>query len=423
MVSICQAVHHLWNGKNNAKVLIFKGKGGMMPKLIHNAKVYSPSGQLDPGWLLIEGRLIAALGADTPPETFRTEGVEQIDAGGKHLLPGFIDLHLHGALGHDVMDASKSGLREIAGFLPAHGVTSFLAATWTAPDETILGALEAISDGYGSNPGGATLLGAYLEGPYINPNRAGAQVADFIRSPSNRDMVRRFLDTEMVRVVVLAPENPENFWLMEECDRLGIAVSAGHTSATYDEMQVAVKHGVRHVTHCFNVMGILHHRNPGVIGAALTMPELRCELIPDNIHVHPAVQKILYQAKGPYGMLLVSDSLRVTGLPDGEYVLDNRTVFKDQGHVHLANGTLAGSCLTLDQGLRNFSDNVRRPLTEIWPVVSLTPARAAGIAHKKGVLEVGHDADLVLLDDQMQVTLTIVEGKVAFEAQASNLQA
>lgn len=385
-------------------------------KLIQNAQVYSPTGVLSPGWLLIEDRRIAALGAGTPPDTLVPQGVEEIDARGNHLLPGFIDLHLHGALGHDAMDASKAGLREIAGFLSSHGVTSFLAATWTASDEAIFETLQTISEVYGSNPGGATLLGAYLEGPYLNPNRAGAQTADFIRSPSNRDVIRRFLDTKMVRMVVLAPENPENLWLMDECDSRGIAVSAGHTSATYEEMQVAVRHGVHHVTHCFNAMGILHHRSPGIIGAALTMPEIRCELIADNIHVHPAVQKILYQSKGPFGMLLVSDSLRVTGLPDGEYTLDNRAVFMEDGHVHLANGTLAGSCLTLDQGFRNFSENVRRPLSEIWPITSLTPARAIGIAHKKGTLEAGHDADLVLLDDELKVTMTVVEGRIVFKA-------
>lgn len=394
----------------------------IQPKLLHNAQVFSPTGVFSPGWLLIEGRLIAALGSGLPPQTLLSPEIEQIDALGKQLLPGFIDIHIHGALGYDVMDASKEGLRAIAEFLPRHGVTSFLAATWTASDEAIISALHTISDVYGSTPGGATLLGAYLEGPYLNPNRAGAQMADLIRSPSNRDDIGRFLDTEMVRMVVLAPENPENFWLMEECSRRGIAVAAGHTSATFEEMQVAVKHGVHHATHCFNAMGILHHRSPGVIGAALTLPEIRCELIADNIHVHPAVQRILYQMKGPYGMLLISDGLRVTGLPDGEYTLDDRTVFMDQGHVHLANGTLAGSCLTLDQALRNFSDNVRRPLSEIWPVVNLTPARAAGIAHKKGVLEIGHDADLVLLDE-LQVAMTIVEGKIVYQASASNLQA
>ncbi|MHB8192098.1 MAG: N-acetylglucosamine-6-phosphate deacetylase [Bellilinea sp.] len=388
----------------------------IQPILIHNAQIYSPTGLFQPGWLLIEGRAIGTLAAGIPPDTLLTTRIKQINAYGKHLLPGFIDLHIHGALGHDVMDASNDGLREIAAFLPRHGVTSFLAATWTAAEEDIFRVIQTISDVYGSNPGSASLLGAYLEGPFLNPNRAGSHAAELIRSPSNRELISQLLDTEMVRMLVLAPENPENLWLMDECARRGIAVSAGHTAATYEEMQVAVQHGVRHVTHCFNAMGVMHHRNPGVIGAALTMPEIRCELIADNIHVHPAVQKILYQAKGPYGMMLVSDSIRVTGMPDGEYSLDSRMVTMELGSAHLADGTLAGSCTPLDQGLRNFYNNIRRPLTEIWPVVTLTAARAAGIAHQKGVLEVGHDADLVLLDDDLQVVLTIVEGKIAYQA-------
>jgi N-acetylglucosamine-6-phosphate deacetylase len=386
--------------------------------LIYNARVYSPTGLLDPGWLLIEGRSIAAQAAGQPPETFRSPEVEQIDAAGMHLLPGFIDVHIHGALGHDFMDASLEGYHEIARFLPAHGVTSFLAATWAAPEDKIMKVLQTVSDAYGSIPGGASLLGAYIEGPYLNPNRAGAQQAKFIHTPTDQEAILQFLNTEMVKVVVLAPEVPENLWLVDECVSRGITVSAGHTAATYEEMQVAVEHGLRHITHCFNAMGSMHHRKPGVIGAALTMPELRCELIADNVHVHPAVQKILYQAKGPYATVLISDAIRVTGLPDGEYNLDDRTVLLDKGTVRLADGTLAGSCLTLDQGLRNFADATRRPLTEIWPVVSLAPARAIGIAHQKGVLEVGHDADLVLLDEDLQVAMTVVEGKIVYQAQA-----
>jgi len=390
--------------------------------LVQNARVFSPTGLMDPGWLITEGRSIASLGTGKPPESYMTPDVNIIEASGKNLLPGFIDIHIHGALGCDTMDGSVESLRTIACSLPSHGVTSFLAATWAANDKALEKALQAVSDAYGSTINGANLLGAYLEGPYLNPNRAGAQAASQIRSAADHEAILKLLDTEMIRVVVLAPENPENLWLVDECARRGITVSAGHTAATFEEMQAAVNHGLRHISHCFNAMGTLHHRNPGVIGAALTMPELRCELIADNIHVHPAVQNILYQAKGPYGMMLISDSIRVTGLPDGEYPLGDRSVFLEKGRVHLADGTLAGSCLSLDQALRNFLNNVRRPLTEIWPVVSLTAARAVGIAHRKGVLEVGHDADLVLLDDEMQVVMTIVEGRPVYTAQASNLQ-
>lgn len=384
--------------------------------LFQNSRVYSPTTVFEPGWLLVEGRSIAALGIDSPPAAILADDLQLIDAQGLDLLPGFIDMHVHGALGHDVMDASAEGLQAIARHLARHGVTSFLAATWTAPDAEIGRALEAIRKVYGQIAGGATLIGAYLEGPYLNPNRAGAQAHSNIRSASDRETAQKFLADEMVRVVVLAPENPENLWMIEECTRNGITVSAGHTAATYEEMQVAVSHGVRHLTHCFNAMGALHHRQPGVVGAGLTMPELRCELIADNIHVHPAAQQILFQAKGAYGMLLVSDSTRASGLPDGEYDHDQRKVIVKGDSVRLADGTLAGSLLNLDQALKNFSANVRRPLSEIWPVVSLTPARAIGIAHQKGVLEAGHDADLVLLDADLNVRMTMAEGRIVYQA-------
>jgi len=384
--------------------------------LFQNARVFSPTTVFEPGWLLVEGRSIAALGNDSPPAAILADDLQVIDAQGLDLLPGFIDMHVHGALGHDVMDASQDGLQAIARHLAQHVVTSFLAATWTAPDAEISRALEAIRKVYGQIAGGATLIGAYLEGPYLNPNRAGAQVHSQIRSASDRETAQKFLADEMVRVVVLAPENPENLWMIEECTRNGITVSAGHTAATYEEMQVAVSHGVRHLTHCFNAMGALHHRQPGVVGAGLTMPELRCELIADNIHVHPAAQQILFQAKGAYGMLLVSDSTRASGLPDGEYDHDQRKVIVMGDSVRLTDGTLAGSLLNLDQALKNFSANVRRPLSEIWPVVSLTPARAIGIAHQKGVLEAGHDADLVLLDADLNVRTTMAEGRIVYQA-------
>ena len=390
--------------------------------LFKNVRVFSPTGIYEPGWLLVEGREIASMGSGTPPAPLLTADVRTIDASGLNLLPGFIDLHVHGALGQDTMDASPEGLEIIGRYLVQHGVTSFLAATWTATDDRINGALQAIGKVYGQIQNGATLLGAYLEGPYLNPNRAGAQAHEFIRSAADHEAARQWIDDEMVRVVVLAPENPENLWLVEECARKGITVAAGHTAATYEEMQVAVTRGVRHLSHCFNAMGNLHHRQPGVIGAGLTMPELRCELIADNVHVHPAVQQILYQAKGAYGMLLVSDCTRTTGLPDGEYDLDSRRVVVKDDIVRLSDGTLAGSRLALDQALRNFSTNVHRPLSELWPVVSLTPARTIGIAHQKGVLELGHDADLVLLDDAHQVQLTMTEGSIVYQAQASNLQ-
>jgi len=239
---------------------------------------------------------------------------------------------------------------------------------------------------------------------------------DHIHPAVDRAEVLELLDTNMVTILVLAPEFPENIWLIDECIRRSISVSAGHTAATYEQMQVAVERGVCQVTHCFNAMNPLHHRQPGVVGAAMTMPELRCELIADNVHVHPLLQRILYQLRGAQGILLVSDSTCCAGLPDGEYDLDGRKVNLKNGAVHLPDGTLAGSVLTLDRAVRNFMANVNSSLGEALACASLYPARAAGVAHRKGTLEPGKDADMILLDADLQVRMTVVEGEIIYKA-------
>ncbi len=385
-----------------------------MTILIWNAKLYTPNGIISPGWLRIENRTITRLGSGQPPAAELEQAQESINAHQHHLLPGLIDLHIHGAMGYEFMDGQPQAVQKIAQFLVQHGVTSFLATTWAAPQAALLKTLDAIGNAYGQIRNGATLLGAYLEGPYMNPNRAGAQAIQFIRLATVRQEAFSLINHEMVRVVSLAPELPENFWLIDTFVSRGITVAAGHTSATYQQMQVAVQHGVSLLTHCFNAMSPFHHREPGVVGAGMSMPELRCELIADNVHVHPVAQRILYQLRGCEGIVLVSDSTRVTGLPDGQYILDNRPVQVKQGKVSLLDGTLAGSGLTLDQALFNFTDAVGIPLEKSILSASLYPARVIGIAHQKGSLEPGKDADLFLMDDERNILFTMVEGKMVY---------
>src|SRR5215213_6680519 len=381
--------------------------------LIHNARLFTPNQPGRMGWLLANDGQIRSIGFGDVPQFPNGTSLQRLDAQGKSLLPGFIDLHAHGAMGHEVMDASPSGLEEMARFYASHGVTSFLATTWTAGREPILKALELVEELQGPIQNGATLLGAHLEGPYLHPARCGAQDVRLIRR-AEREEALQFLDSGVIRLLALAPEFDENLWLIDECVKRGITVSAAHTTASYEQMQRAVAHGVTQVTHCFNAMPGLGHREPGTVGAALTMPQILCELIADNIHVHPALQKILLDVKTPSGVILITDAIRAAGLPEGEYKLDERTVNIHEGAVRLPDGTLAGSILTMERALQNLCSAAARPLTEMWPTSSLNAARAIGISSNKGSLEVGKDADLVLLDESFTVDLTVIEGKVVY---------
>ena len=381
--------------------------------LIENARLFTPDQAELTGWLLVESGLIRAMGFGNTPDFSHETSLHSLDAQGNMLLPGFIDLHVHGAMGHEVMDASSSGLEEMARFYASHGVTSFLATTWTAGRPSIMKALGLVKQMQGQIRGGATLLGAHLEGPYLNPTRCGAQDVNLIRRAEKEEALE-FLETGVIRLLALAPEFDENLWLIEECVRRGITVSAAHTTANYEQMQRAAKHGISHLTHCFNAMQGLGHRELGTLGAAMSLPQISCELIADNIHVHPAAQKILVAVKNPSGVILVTDAIRATGLPAGDYMLDDRSIHIQNGAVRLPDGTLAGSVLTMERALQNVCSATGRALAEVWIMSSLNAARAIGVSSHKGSLEVGKDADLVLLDESFNVNLTVVKGEIVF---------
>jgi N-acetylglucosamine-6-phosphate deacetylase len=376
--------------------------------LVTGARVLTPAGEWPRGWIAVEGRRIAAMGqGESPPGA----GGDVLVADGLVALPGFVDLHVHGAVGADVMDADPEGLRRMARFYAGHGVTAWLPTTMTAGAPDIERALEAVRAVAGPVEGGATILGAHLEGPYLSPARAGAQDESWIRV-ADRAEATRLLDTGVVRLLAVAPEIDGNHWLIGAATARGVTVSAGHTDATYDQTLAAVQAGVRHVTHAFNAMRPLGHREPGVLGAALTVPELRCELVADNVHVHPAAMRLLVKAKGAGGVVLVSDAVRATGLPDGAYTVGDRPAIHMGGAIRLADGTLAGSVLTLDRALRNLQSATGRPLAELWPAASRNAAKAIGVDDAKGSLEPGKDADLVLLDPALEVVVTVAEGSI-----------
>ncbi len=360
------------------------------------------------GWVRVVDGRIAEVGHGAPPA-----GGERLDAGGRFVFPGFIDLHVHGTNGVAAMDAQPASLRTMARAFARHGVTSFLPTTWTASREATRAALACIARCTGPQPDGATILGAHLEGPYLNAERCGAQQREHIRRAS-RDEAAEFLDLDVIRLTALAPEFTENQAFLDECRRRGVAVSAAHTSATFAQMEAMVRRGLRHVTHMFNAMSPLHHREPGVVGAALRFPEIRCELIADNIHVHPAAMAVLWRAKGRAGVILISDAVEAAGLPAGKCAVDGREAFVADGAVRLADGTLAGSILTMDRALKNFSAATGEPIERLWEATSLNAARAIGLEARKGRLAAGLDADLAILDGDGQVWRTIVEGRTVY---------
>lgn len=383
-----------------------------MNTLFTHARVLCLPAPISNGWVLVTDGKIRALGEGDPPESALAQECNQIDCSGCSLLPGFIDLHTHGALGSDFVFGSAEEIKKISTFYAAHGVTGFLASTYAASPQEIRSALATIKCCMGAEPG-ARILGVHLEGPWLNPARCGAQDESKIRVADTGEALP-YLDSGLVRLVCLAPEIPQNQWLIAACRERGITVSAGHTDATYAGMQSAVEMGVTLVTHCFNAMSPLHHREPGVVGAALTMPGIQCELIADTIHVHPAVIDLLVKARTPQGVILITDAISAAGMPDGQYTLEGQQVTCRQGAARLSDGTLAGSTLTMDAALRNLLAATDLPLEAVWGCSSLNAARAIHLDNTKGNIARGFDADLVLLDSNLHVKLTMVGGRVIF---------
>lgn len=382
--------------------------------LLTNGRVVRADSVVEPGWIAITDGVIEALGEGLPEPALH-DGREHLDAGGCVVLPGFIDVHVHGAVGHEVMDGAVAGLHDMSRFFAAHGVTSFLATTWTASTPDTLRALSAVDAAGGSPLPGAQLLGVHMEGPYLSLAKCGAHDPGQVRPP-DLDEARRFFDAGPVRLITLAPELARAHELVDLCLERGVRVSVGHTEASYEQVLTAARWGVRHLTHTFNAMPPLHHREPGPIGAAIMLPDLLAELIADNHHVHPALLKTFLRAKGADGVVLITDALRPTGLGSGEFVVGGRPVRVDGGVVRLADGTIAGSVLTMDRALRNLAAADGRTAEQLWRTTSRNAAIAAGVDDRKGTIAVGMDADLVVIDSDVTVQLTIVGGRVVHRA-------
>jgi len=390
----------------------------MPATVIHASRILTPDEEIGDGVIVVEGGRITGLGhRDTmrlPP------GAADYVATGMTVVPGFVDLHIHGAGGHDVMEANARALDRITSTAARHGTTSIVATTVTAPVEDTCRSLEGIAryvrshenseEHAESNRLAAEILGVHLEGPFISMARRGVHPPDAIARPSV-EVFNKFLEASngLVRILTLAPELPGALELIAFAVAAKIVVAMGHTDADYDQARAAIHAGARHAVHVYNAMRPFTHRDPGVVGAILTDPEVTAEVIADLVHVAgPAIQ-VLLGAKGFDTVVLVSDGIAATGMPDGNYRLGTFEVNVKDGVARNAEGKLAGSTLTLDRALRNVVA-LGVPLREAVRMATVLPARRLGLAGKKGIIAVGADADLVALTPDLRVAGVMTRG-------------
>jgi len=380
----------------NAPVAASVGASGEPYGTLHG-HILTPEGFVHGELRHAQGRIQAISGRPVSEREARASGEPLI-------LPGFIDLHVHGGGGHDTMDAGDAALH-IARAHARHGTTSLLATTMTAPASEIEAAFQAMGPICAARQGGsARVLGVHLEGPYINPGKLGAQ-PDFAREASISE-VRRLHALAPIRLITVAPELPGHLQLIGQMVAEGFRVQVGHTAGCYEDGVAALEAGAGGFTHLFNAMTGMHHREPGMVGAALAHAHY-AEIIPDLLHVHPGALKVALRTIPR--LYCVTDSTAAAGMPDGEYHLGRHKVFKCLGGVRLADGTLAGSALTMDQALRNFV-SLGLDLTEASARTSTFAADYLGLA-ERGRLVAGAMADLVMLDPALTLQRVVVEGE------------
>ena len=367
--------------------------------LIH-AKYLDEDFRLVQGDIEIEDGKILRVGKDLP----RKEEDLAVDCAGSYtVVPGFVDVHIHGCAGADTCDATREALEAMAAFLLAHGVTSFCPTTMTTSRETIQAALLA-AKGMMDHPmeGGARVVGVNMEGPFIAKERKGAQKEEDILPP-DFPLFQRFYEESggIVRLVDVAPEQPGGLDFVEKASQL-CTVSIAHTTADYDQAKAAFDKGVTHATHLFNAMSGLHHRKPGVVGAVFDDSRVRGELICDGFHIHPAVLRAAFRLLGDRA-LIVSDSMRANGMPEGEaFDLGGQMVTVHQGKALLPDGTIAGSVTNLHQEIKNLV-SFGVPFEQAVKAATLLPARAIGLDGEIGSIAPGKRADLVVLDENLDI--------------------
>ncbi|HAN21442.1 MAG: N-acetylglucosamine-6-phosphate deacetylase [Clostridiales bacterium GWF2_36_10] len=380
-------------------------------KAIINGKIVLKDRVLTGKTLVFEDKIVDIFDSTTG---IIPDGTEIIDAKGAYVAPGLIDVHIHGYLGEDTSDCKPEGIRIMSEGLVKKGVTGWLPTTVTIPREDLNKAADVVRSLTEESKSwmGTTILGMNAEGPYVNPKKKGAQNEAYIQKPDADVIIE---NSDVIKIVTLAPEMDTNFSaikkIVRECDTI---VSMGHTDASYEQACDAITAGVKQITHLFNAMTSLGHRNPGVVGAALNN-DVYVELICDTFHIHPALFSTVYKLKKDK-LIIITDCLRSGGLSDGEYTLGGQKIILKGIECRLEDGTIAGSVLTLNKGVYNLLANTDLTVSEAVNCASLNPATALGIADRKGSIEIGKDADIIVADERFEIKKTIIGGSIRYEA-------
>jgi N-acetylglucosamine-6-phosphate deacetylase len=378
--------------------------------------LYTPLERVDQPLLLVDDHAIIDLTSRAVREI--PAEVRVVDFGDGVLAPGFVDIHIHGAAGHDVMAADVSQLSAVERLLSHHGVTSYFPTTVTVPLDQICSAIERLADAietasldHGSRRGLAQPLGIHLEGPFLSHVRRGAHPPDDLLPPTLETFNRLWQAARgHIRIMTIAPELDGALEVISEAARRGVCVSLGHSDAQMKSASAGVAAGARHATHTFNAMRPLDHREPGIVGEVLTDPRLSADIIADGIHLDPAIVRLFLQSKGPDQAVLITDAISATGMPDGRYRLGTFEVEVKNGRC-LVDGKLAGSVLTMDRAVRNVMEFAHWDLQQTLRLATLNPARVAGLTNR-GKLAVGAQADFVVLSPSGEVRKTIIRGEV-----------
>jgi len=384
--------------------------------LLTNLQVYAEDGKIEKGYIRVVDGIITEVAEMTKLTSYN--GYEMIKLPDySKAIPGMIDVHIHGVNGADTMDAKKESLQTMVDSLPAEGTTSFLATTITQGETAIENALRNAGDFIKQHQvvGQAELLGVHLEGPFINQKRAGAQPVDHVISP-NLALFKKWQDIadHTIKLVTLAPEQANAISLINYLKETNVIASVGHSDATLNEIGQAIAAGLSHVTHLYNQMREFHHRELGVVGAALLRDELITEVIADGVHVQPEAIQLAYQQKTADRLILITDAMRAKCLKNGSYDLGGQQVTVRDGKAILADGTLAGSVLTMAQAFKNIISYTNCTIEEAIKMSSSTPAKELKIFDRKGSISTGKDADLVILNEQLDIVMTLCRGKIAY---------